>query len=429
MSLKVLFLNTFDKYGGASIALHRTVKSLEKYRDIQAKILVQNKDDVQANVFPAQKGYVGKKKALFRFAMERLYFSWQEKAKEFRYQFSPANIGIDISKHKLVQEADILHLHWINFGFLSLKSLEKLQKLGKPIVWTLHDMWAFTGGCHYAKDCQNYEQSCGHCQFLKKAKTDDLSYKIHVKKQSIFSQNLIHFVTCSHWLKTLADKSSLLKNAPVRHIPNPIDTNFYKVSHKTVLQKKYHLQENKFWLLFGAMNIADKRKGFLYLKESLEILKNQYPEIQEDLHLLVFGKSSEEMLASLSYPTHNLGVIKEQEKMVEAYNLANAFIIPTLEDNLPNTVLESLACQTPVLGFEVGGVPEMVTHQENGFLATYKNSKDLAEGILWLWRIWKHEPKKYKILQENARNTILEKYNEKLISQQYADLYHSLFSK
>jgi glycosyltransferase involved in cell wall biosynthesis len=206
--IKILLINTYDNYGGASLACVRLLKALEK-QGIEAKLLVQVKNLPEVNIRGIAENYWAKKLALARFAGERAQFAWYARDKSVRFAFSPATTGADISQHPWVQEADVLHLHWINFGFLSLQSLQKLIQLNKPIVWTLHDMWAFTGGCHYVGDCTHFHKTCGNCPLLKNPRPKDWSYQVFQKKFRLYHASHIHFVTCSRWLGEVARQSSL----------------------------------------------------------------------------------------------------------------------------------------------------------------------------------------------------------------------------
>jgi glycosyltransferase involved in cell wall biosynthesis len=436
--LKVLLINTYDNYGGASLACVRLLKALNQC-GVEAKLLVQVKNLPNAHISGTSQGWGGKKLALARFALERWQFSFYERDKSVRFAFSPAITGIDISQHPWVQEADVLHLHWINFGFLSLHSLQKLIALKKPIVWTLHDMWAFTGGCHYTGDCQNFHHSCGNCYMLHHPKPQDWSYQVFQKKFRLYHQSRIHFVTCSRWLGETARQSSLLKrsiNSPqafaIQTIPNPIDTEIFAPLAKKAAQQALKLPQTQFLLLFGAMNIADKRKGLAYLQQALDFLAQQYSHLSSHIELVVFGKSQPEVLAKFPFKTHNLGFLSSDEALVQVYSAAHAFILPSLEDNLPNTVMEALACATPVVAFRTGGVPEMIDHQQNGYLADYQSSEDLAKGILWVYEqyskslITNHLADTYTQTCQNARQKVLTEFNEAVVGQKYFEVYQEI---
>lgn len=423
--------------GGAAIACLRLLAILEQTEGVEVTMLVQEKKRDNPNVQAIAETWLQKKLAFVRFVQERLYFKFQEKNKEIRFAFSPANSGIDISEHPLVQEADIIHLHWINFGFLSLKSLEKLFKLNKPIVWTLHDMWAFTGGCHHSGDCENFQISCGNCvQYLKNPSPTDLSNKIWQRKNAILDRSLrlrsgngqlqsgrnITIVGCSQWLSNRAKKSSLLKDFSVKAIPNPLDTNLFSPQNKAEARTKLGLPIDKKLILFVAAKVSVIWKGFSYFQESLEILKSQHSH-NEDIELVVLGESDAETIQKLPFKAHALGRISDVNQIVLVYSAADVFVTSSIQENLPNTIMEAMACGTPAVGFEVGGIPEMIEHQQNGmppngFLAKYKSSESLAEGMKWVLFEANHEE-----LSKNARQKVIDNYSEKVVLEQYLEVY------
>jgi glycosyltransferase involved in cell wall biosynthesis len=312
-----------------------------------------------------------------------------------------------------------VHLHWVNFGFLSIDSLKKLFKTNKPIVWTLHDMWAFTGGCHHSGTCNNYQNTCGNCtQFLKKSSDNDLSNQIWQHKKEAFEGANLTIVTCSDWLGQRAKHSSLFKNTRVETIPNPIDIELFKPVAKSEARTKLGLDPSKNYILFAAMRVSAVGKGFAYFKEALDILKQQNLDNTE---LLIFGQSAGLESENLPFKINALGYLDSPDKIALVYAAASLFAIPSLEENLPNTIMESLACGTPVVGFEVGGIPEMIDHQQNGYLATYKSSESLATGIQYVL-----QNTDYQQLCTNARQKIIENYSESVVAQRYVKLYESL---
>lgn len=414
--------------GGAAIACLRLLTVLEQTQGIEVKMLVQEKKRNNLNVSAIANTWLEKKKAFARFVQERLTFRFYEKNKEIRFAFSPANTGIDISQHPLVQEADIIHLHWINFGFLSINSLEKLFELNKPIVWTLHDMWAFTGGCHHSGDCENYQIACGNCtQYIKNPSPKDLSHKVWKRKNAIFNKKFIKkttIVACSQWLTNRAEKSSLLKGFSINAIPNPIDISLFSPQNKTESRQKLGLPIDKKLILFVAAKVSVIWKGFSYFQESLEILKQQYLDNQS-IELVILGESDEDTINKLPFKSHALGKISDINQIVSIYSAADVFVTSSIQENLPNTIMEAMACGTPVVGFEVGGIPEMIEHRfsgvpPTGFLAKYKSAESLAEGINWVLFEANHTE-----LAKEARQKVVENYSQDVVAKQYLDIYRA----
>ena len=419
--MKILIINTYDSMGGAAIAALRLLKAIKK-QNIEIKMLVQTKKTDHNFIEQTSNNFFNKQKNFFYFAYERLLFKLKERDVSVRFAFSMANIGEDISKHQFVKEADIIHLHWINFGFLSINSLQKLFALGKPIVWTLHDMWAFTGGCHYAYDCKKYQTHCSDCNYyLKNSKEKDISYKVFENKIKLFGDVNLNFVTCSNWLGNTAKESKLISKYNVTPINNAIDTNFFKPSDKKISRQKLNIPSDRKIILFGAMNMSDERKGFKYLKEALAILEKK-PNTDKIL-ILLFGKSSEELLKELPFEYHNIKFTNSQEDIVNIYNSADTYVIPSIQDNLPNTIVESHCCGVPVVGFDTAGISEMISHKKIGYLAEYKSSNDLAAGIYWtLFEANSQE------LSDNSRKYAEENYSEIIVANKYINLYKNILN-
>ena len=417
--MKIAFLNTYDNSGGAAIACLRLVEAIAASGH-EVKMHVREKTISNPHVVDVNPGWQ-KYPGFFRYALEKLYFLPFEVSKDIRFHFSSANIGKDLSQLKSIQEADVIHLHWINHGFLSLKNIEKLVGLGKPIVWTLHDKWLFTGGCHITRDCYNYEDACGNCPYLKKPSSTDLSHKIWQNKKALLENSHIHFVTCSNWLKKLAIGSSLLKDKSVTRIPNPLDTNLYKPLAKKTVRQQLGLPEKAFLVLFVSANIASPFKGFKYLVEAFQMIKKEKPELFAKMKLVVVGRDKNKLIPSLDFPVIYLGEISNPADLIPVYNACDILAAPSIEDNLPNTVMESLACGVPVVGFETGGIPEMVDHLENGFIAPQKDVRALVQGMEWVFKLENNNT-----LSEKARLKVMAHYRYGVIAERYLELYRAL---
>lgn len=244
----------------------------------------------------------------------------------------------------------------------------------------------------------------------------DASYQQIQKKQEIFRSNPPVFVGSSNWLTQLAASSAIGKIVKTTHIPIPIDTSFYQSESREAARNKFGLQGTKRYLLFAAMNASDKRKGFAYLLEALQLLENEEPKPC----LLVAGKADQTILDSLKYETKLLGNLNT-EGMRSAYRAADFFVIPSLEDNLPNTVLESMASGTPVIGFKTGGIAEMIDDGLNGWLASAEDSRDLAAKLQLAMQTTDLDALRFEALKK--METI---YHPHLISKTYTTLMERL---
>ncbi|MGB0403289.1 MAG: glycosyltransferase [Salibacteraceae bacterium] len=422
--MKVLFLNSLNS-GGAARAAKRLTSALEE-NGTEVRMICnrgQNSDQNQNVSFLYGEGLLNK--GGINFLAERLTFLPKERDKSVRFQFSLANFGTDISRHPWVEWADVIHIHWINQGFLSISGLEQLGKLNIPIVWTFHDMWAFTGGCHHARNCSNFERSCGNCNFLKKPYDNDISKSIWNKKKIAFDIFRFLPVTCSDWLASEANKSSLLTNNAIS-IPNPIDTEKYKPINNGALRAEYGIPENRFLLLFAAMSLGNPFKGFDYLKNAIQILKDKYPSSFNKLDLLVMGNSDEEYFRDINVPIHNLGLLSSEKKIIEAYNISDGYLTSSLEENLPNTIMEAMSCGVPAVAFEVGGIPEMISNGETGFLAPLRNTEKLADALHNLISLSKSA---YDKMSLNARRKVLNDYGNSLVAKKYQYQYETLLKE
>lgn len=421
--MRVALLSTFHHNGGAAVAATRLHHALLK-NGVESTMLVGAPRQQEAlSHDPAVKSlaesFIGDKLAFGRFVAERLCFLPYEKDKSVRFQFSPAVFGADLASHPIVRQADVLHLHWINFGFLSINGLDKLLRLGKPIVWTLHDMWAFTGGCHYSRGCDHFLTHCRQCPYLRNPADNDLSYRVFEQKLRIFQNANLHITPPSAWLGNQVLASTLLGQFPLTVIPNPIDQQVFRPMPRSEVDAHFKLTAHSPRLLFGSFNTTDPRKGFAYFAEALAILKRQYTGPEPEI--LVFGKGQAQEFAHLPYPVQHLGVLRSEEVVAKAYNAADAMVVPSLEDNLPNTIVEALSCGTPVIGFRTGGIPEMIEHQQTGYLAEAGSALELAKGLLWLL---KHQASEN--LRQNARQFAEKHYAEAVVANQYTSLYRSL---
>jgi len=422
--MKVTLINTSDAGGGAPAACMRLLKALET-KQVDVHMLVQEKKTGEERVSAIGDKFIAGLKIKFNFFYERLPFIWfKAKARAVRFAFSTANAGTDITKQPAITTADVLHLHWTNAGFLSLENLKQLFETGKPVVWTLHDMWAFTGGCHYAGDCDHFVNQCGNCWMLRDASANDISHSGWLRKAEMYkaSKNIV-FVTCSNWLAGVARTSLLLKDFRIEAIPNPIDTTIFSPKDKIAAREKWHIDPASKIILFGAANILDRRKGITYLVDALNDLKKKYAAT-DNVEIVIFGKNKSFDVNLLPFKAYELSLIDSQEDMAALYNCADVYVTPAIEDNLPNTVMEALSCGTPVVAFNTGGIPDMVDHLQNGYLAEFKSAPDFATGIHYILNSQKKNE-----LAQNARQKVLNNFTNEIVASKYLAVYQSILKK
>ncbi len=329
------------------------------------------------------------------------------------FDVSIANTGIAITRLPAFAEAEVIHLHWVNQGLLSVEEIGRIVASGKKVVWTMHDMWPFTGICHHAGTCNAYGEGCGGCPYLRFPQGGDLSHRIFGKKEKAYGHGEITFTACSRWLEGLGRQSPLTRGHRVVSIPNPIDTSVFLPKDKTTVRQKMGLPHDKKIVLFAAMKASDKRKGIDYLMEAARLVARK----RTDLLFLIAGDQGEEITREFPLPTRSTGFIPSGS-MPDLYNAADLFVTPSLQENLPNTIMEAMACGTPCLGFDIGGIPEMIDHRENGYVARYKDAQDLAEGMLWT--LFHADA---QTLARNARRKVTEQYAQHTVALQYKEIY------
>lgn len=417
--MKVVHINKADTGGGAAVAMCRIHAALRK-EGVDSAVLVQQTKSGAPNAFSTSDTIIERGRDFANFVAERLRILPHEKISSMRFNFSIASDGRDVSSFPIVRDADVIHLHWVNQGFLSMESLQSLAALGKPIVWTLHDMWPFTGGCHYAGTCLEFNEHCGFCPFLRDPAKDDLSARLFRLKRVTYQAMNLTVVACSQWLSTLASSSSLFHGRTSLAIPNPIDTDVFRPLDKAQCRRELGLPLDKKLILFGAAKVSDVRKGYRYLVEALGIIANSFPSVASHTELVIFGQADKQMTdLGASFNIHSMNFVSSTEKLVKLYNAADAFVLPSLQDNLPNTVVESLACGTPVVGFRNCGIPEMVVHGKTGYLAEPKNSLSLANGI-YATMFFDPDKKRGEVVQ-HAKDL----FGEHATAQKYIDVYNN----
>ena len=416
--MRVLIVNTSERTGGAAVAACRLMEALNNH-GVKAKMLVRDKQTDHLTVVALP----GQKSMQLRFLWERLVV-WLRLHLNRKHLFEVdiANCGADITRLREFQEADIIHLHWINQGMLSLKGIRKILDSGKPVVWTMHDIWPATAVCHLTLDCRNFETQCSHCRLLPGGgSNNDLAAKIWRKKQKMLAGRKITYVACSQWLAEEARRSALLQGQQVVSIPNPIDTHIYAPKNQQQARELAGLPADGRIILFASQRVTNLNKGMNYLVEACQLLAQQHPEQKEHITVAILGGHAEELEGQLPFRTCPLGYVNDEQQIVNVYNAADVFVLPSLSENLPNTIMEAMACGVPSVGFRVGGIPEEIDHQQNGYVADYRSSEDLARGIWWTLFEADHDAVRKVCLQKVAHH-----YSQQSVASSYLEVYESL---
>jgi glycosyltransferase involved in cell wall biosynthesis len=405
--VRVLIVNTSERTGGAAVAANRLMMALNN-NGVKAKMLVRDKESDSLTVVGLPKSPM----LNWHFLWERLVIFFHCRfSRKHLFEIDLANSGSDITKLREFQEADVIHLHWINQGMLSLSGIRKILKSGKPVVWTMHDIWPATAICHLTLNCRNFTTHCHNCRLLPgKGSSSDLSTSVWRKKEKMLEDSSIYFVTCSHWLEQEAKASALLRGQKIVSIPNPIDTHIYRSGDKQTARKNLGLPEDKRLILFVSQRVTNKNKGMDYLIDACRQLK--------DYELVILGGHAEEVVDQLPLKAHPLGYVNDEHRIVDIYNAVDVFVLPSLSENLPNTIMEAMACGVPCVGFRVGGIPEEIDHKQNGYVAEYRNAEDLARGIRWILT-----EADYGSLSQHAVQKVAQNYSQQSVALKYLDVY------
>lgn len=426
--MKVAHLNQSDVSGGASRAAYRLHKALCSI-GVSSTMLV---DNAITNDWTIQ-GPKGQYARLLKKVRPNLvrpvkYLLKTENPALHSVAVLPSTRPTTLNRSAF----DVVNMHWVNGEMLSIADIGKLTK---PLFWTLHDMWAFCGAEHYTDEeryCQGYEPD--NCPSYESGL--DLNRWVWSRKIKHW-KTPIHIITPSQWLGDCARSSALMRDWPVSVIPYAMDTECWKPVPRKLARSLLGLPTDVPLLLFGAIGgNADRRKGFDLLQAALVNLRGEIPGME----IVVFGQMRPQQPIDLGFPVHYAGFLHDDISLRLIYSAANAMVIPSRQDNLPNTGLEAQACGTPVVAFEIGGLPDIVRHQETGYLAKAFDAHDLAAGIKWVMEndLGAHSGAVADVqdaedilgdrgtLAINARKRAVARYDNKVVANQYLDLYRSV---
>lgn len=416
--MKILLLSTNDIKPGAARAAYRLNKSLQSL-GIDSQMLVQLKQSDDPTVIGARGGS-GINKAIteLRLTFDYLplkFYSCRE-SDGYSVQWLPDNVTSKVAQ----LNPDLICLQWIYGGYLQI---ETLAKFNKPLVWTLRDMWPFTGGCRYDRDCARYTSSCGACPQLHSSKDWDLSRWVWQRKAKAWKNLNLNIVALSSWLGKCASSSSLFQDRRVEVIPNGIDTKKYKPLDRQIARKLLNLPQDKYLVLFGAVNATShKRKGFHLLLPALQDLSQS--NWQDKLELVIFGASKPKNPIDFGFNTHYLGTLSDDLSLALVYSAADVLVAPSIQENLANTVLEAIACGVPCVAFNIGGMPDMIEHQQNGYLAQPYQIADLAQGIAWVLE----NEQRYQKLSHRAREKVEQEFTMEIQGHRYLSLFNEILA-
>lgn len=412
---KIVLVNHSDTLGGAAIVTFRLMQALRS-QGLDVRMVVYTKTSSEENISPIASRFL----RTTAFCLERLKLIF---ATGFNYdnlfKISSGDFALNVHHHPWIKEADIVCLNWFNQGLMSIDGIRKLHRMGKKIVWTMHDMWAMTGICHHSYECEYYLDKCGNCQFLSGGgNADDLSRKMWEEKDKLYREVPMTFVAVSNWLEQRARQSSLLRNCAVLTIHNafPIEQ-FYTSPVKQLYSLETPMKPNM--ILFGAARLDDPIKGLQYTIDALNYIFDNYPEIASDSAVYFFGTIKHpEILDNLRFSHWNLGRINDFKILRYLYSSAKVVLSTSLYETLPGTLIEGQAGGAIPVTFGRGGQEDIIEHLKTGYIARYLDSQDIAKGILWALNA--------NISRDALHESVRKKFSASAIAQKYIDLFSDL---
>jgi len=412
--MKILHLSTDDFSGGASRAAYRLhMALLQNGMDSTMRVLSHQtaNDKVIAGRGPRTftekvKGRINKKLREFS---ER---NWKTD-NLIIHSFGQVSAGIVDEINS--SDVDVVNLHWI----INLLSIEDIGKINKPIVWTLHDMWAFCGGEHYANDDETSRFKVGYLPDNRPSGESgpDLNRKSWESKKKHWTNQQFNIVTPGHWMARCAKESVVFRDVPITVIPNPIETDhlWHPVPRKFA-RSVLGLQPNKKYILSGSAGGSPHIKGEDLLKQAMnKVAVNG----SDSFELLIFGQYQPASHGDWPCKVHWLGPVRDDHVMSVVYSAADVMIVPSRQDNLPNTAVEAHACGVPVVAFNIGGLPDIVDHEQSGWLAPAFDIDSLAKGMLWVLS----DPVRWKQLSNTARKKAEACFSPAVVVEQYLRIY------
>jgi glycosyltransferase involved in cell wall biosynthesis len=414
--MRVLFASTYDAHGGAARAAYRLYQGVSKL-DTACLVVKARTSDNPEIVCAGGKysSYWGKRCSQLAGLLGR-----RQERPDLPPQLSvaPASIeSVDFARQITGFQPDIVHLHWICNDFLSLDDIAGLRK---PVLWTLHDAWPFTGGCHVPGRCLRYQDSCGSCPFLSSTKEDDWSRRLHTQKRDCYSKIALTVVAPSRWLAAAARSSSLLSNVRVAVIPNGLDVSRFRPLDKLMSRDILGLPRDRALILFGGMgSTTDPNKGFSLLLQAL----SQVSEPGIDAELVVFGASRGDLPGDFPVQVHFLGTLHDGATLALAYSAADVMVVPSIQEAFCQTASEAMACGVPVVSFRTSGLLDIVEHGVDGYAAEPFDPADLLQGIFWAL-----DPVRSTELCHNARAKAVQKFSLDAVAAQYHTLYEQIMT-
>lgn len=416
--MKILHLSTVDQTGGAARAARRLVHGLRKQAGCSNALLVRYKSGDDYDCFIPEPSMPERACTRIRLMAEDWALARYSQRPIFTWS---TNLLPDRVVLRAIEDfaPDIVHLHWIGGGHLPIPTLARLNR---PLVWTLHDMWPFTGGCHVTGDCSGFQQRCGACPQLVSKSPYDLSRLIWLAKHRYWRNLDLTVIAPSRWMAEQAKSSSLFAQRRLEVIPNGVNTSAYKPVDRNVARDIFGLPRDGTFILFGAVKARDdERKGYAVLQQALNLIRRS----DKPPELVVFGASEPAVNPNSPLPTRFVGHLHDDAALCLLYSACDVFVTPSPQESFSLVTLEALACGLPVVAFDGTGPTDLIDHKETGYLAHPRDPEDLARGIDWILE----NPDHRTALRLCARKNAVEQFSIELTVHRHMQLYHSISSK
>jgi len=414
--MKVALVSSYDLEGGAARAAYRLHEALrESGVDASMSVLYRSSES------PDVHGGSGLGARLAARVRWRVDHAPAQALGLPRGDFALNWLHGDLAARLRLMAPDVVHLHWLNAAFVSVAEIAALRQ---PVVWTAHDMWPFTGGCHYDGACGRFEaQACTSCPMQRRFRACALPKQRLAAKLTASTRASVHYVVPSHWMAGVAVRSPVARQRPVRVIPNAIDTRRFQPIARDAARALFGLPQDRTLLLFGAVNAqADPRKGYAQLQAGLKTL--QARGVHENAALVVFGSATRGTGQLYGLPVHYLSHLHDETSLVALYSSADLFVAPSLQDNLPNTVLEANACGLPSVAFDIGGMSNLIEHRVSGWLAAADDTDALADGLVYGLR----EPHWRLAAGRAARAAAVARFDYPVVAAAHSALYRQVLT-
>ena len=422
--MRVAIVSTSDARGGAAVAAHRLADALCR-EGVEATMVVARADS-GATASPGGNGaavvVAGTPwQRRWAFLWERLrIFVANGLRRRGLWDVDIANAGVDITQTEAFRRADIVHLHWVNQGFLSLGGLRRIVGSGKPVVWTMHDMWPCTAICHHAGECGAYERRCHTCPQLLRPGADDLAARVFGRKQDIYSMAKLHFVAVSEWMACRARRSALTAGHDICVIPNALPMELFHPTDRLAARRRFGIAATDRVVAFGAARIDQPLKGFGTLVDALRIMAQRLGN-DARLHLLLFGSVKDRrVLDNLPCSVTWVGMVGDVATLCDVYSAADVLASASDYETFGQTIVEAMACGCVAVSFDRGGQTDIISHRRDGYLARQGDTNDLANGLWWALQ----SPPAPQVL----RQSVASRFSGEAVAQSHIELYKRLLA-